>query len=270
MVFFIRRHHPVEKVHMKMQGLVAAWNGVLPQLRVVYGQRGRVIYHVSGPNSSLRRLQGTVHEEFVAWSADGETSQIETKNITDYSGLFRADLKRFYQRLATTDQELAEGLLKDVIGAANQLVGTIKGLQESVTSRRIRVVRHHTHYPEQFLKIREALARMNPKAAKELRGMEVDSRCEWPGLELVDQHQVDSIAKLVLLSQEENQFYELRCRSSAPGRPLKLMDLFPDFPTEEDVVTCAELFKRPDMIYVTAAKPTWRIVWVFDREIEGW
>ena len=35
----------------------------------------------------------------------------------------------------------------------------IKGLQESVASRRVRVVTHHPHYLEKFLKIREAMAR---------------------------------------------------------------------------------------------------------------
>ena len=131
-------------------------------------------------------------------------------------------------------------------------------------------MRQHTDYPEQFLKIRESLARTNPNAAKELRGLEVDSWCEWPGLDLIYPHQVDSIAKLVVLSQEENQSYELRCRSWVIGRRLKLMDWFPDFPTEEEVFICAELFKRPDKIYVAAIKPTWRIVWVFDRETVGW
>ena len=104
MVFFIRRPHPVEKVHMKMQGLVAAWNGVLPRLRVVCGPHGRVFHDVSGPNSNLRRLRWVVHAEFVAWSADGETSHIEAKNITDFFGLFGADLNRLNQRHARTDQ----------------------------------------------------------------------------------------------------------------------------------------------------------------------
>ena len=187
---------PSKKLDKKMRSLVAALNAVLSQLRVVRGQHGPVMHDISGPNSNFKRLQGAVHEEFVAWSADGETSYIETKNIADCFGLYRTDLKRWQERLATADQHLADYMLRDIVRAANQLVGTIRGLQESVASRRIRVVRHHTDYPEECLKIREALSRMNPNAAKELRGMEVDSRCEWPGLDPVDHHQVDSIAKL--------------------------------------------------------------------------
>ena len=272
MVIFNRRGHPVEKVHQDMRSLVTALNAVPPQFRAVGGQHGLAADDISGPYSNFRDLQRAVQREFVAWSADGETSRIETKNIADCFRLFGADLKRLYQRHASTDQKFAVGLLKDVTRAANQLARAIKGLQESVASKRVRVVRRHTHYPEQFLKIRQAMVRMNPEAAKQLRGQEVDPWCEWPGryLDLGDSHQVDAIAKLVLLSWEENQTYELRCRSKAPGRPLKFMTWYPDFPSEEDLFTCAELFKRPGLIYVAAAKPTWRIVWVFDRETEGW
>lgn len=272
MGIFLRRGHPVEKVHKEMRRLVTALNAVPPQLRAVGGQRGLGIQDISGPYSNFRDLQWAVRREFVAWSADGETSHIETKNIADCFGLFGADLKRLYQKHASTDQKFADSLLKEVTGAANQLARAIKYLKESVESRRVLVVRHHTHYPKQFLKIREAMVRMNPKAAKQLRGREVDPWCEWPGrdLDLGDSHQVDAIAKLALLSWEENQTYELRCRSRAPGRPLKFMNWYPDFPSEEDLFTCAEHFKRPELIYVTAAKPTWRIVWVFDRETKGW
>ena len=273
-MIFIRRGHPVEKVHKKMRSLAAALNAVPPQHRAMGRQRGLANDDISGPYSNFKDVQWAVQREFTAWSADGETSHIETKNIADCFRLFGADLKRLYQRHSSTDPKLAEELLKDVTRAANQLARAIKGLQESVASKRVRVVRHHTDYPQKFLKIREAMEKMNPEAAKQLRGQDVDTWCEWPGryldLDLGDSHQVDAIAKLVLLSWEGNQVYELRCRSNTPGRTLKLMNWYHDFPSEEVLFTNAELFKRPDKIYVAAAKPTWRIVWVFDRETEGW
>ena len=42
------------------------------------------------------------------------------------------------------------------------------------------------------------------------------------------------------------------------------------FATEEDLFKVAHLWGNPDKIFVTASKPSFRIVWVFDRERVGW
>ena len=81
------------------------------------------------------------------------------------------------------------------------------------------------------------MARINPKAAEQLRGAEVDSWCEWLGLDPDDDiKRVNLIAKLILVDWDENQCYELWCRSGAPGRPLKFMRRFwGNFPTADDL-----------------------------------
>ncbi len=48
------------------------------------------------------------------------------------------------------------------------------------------------------------------------------------------------------------------------------MRQFLSFPTREEVLIYAELFKHPERTYVTAIRPTWRVVWIFDRGTVGW
>ena len=270
-MLFIRRRHPVEQVHLKLLGLVAALNRVLPQLRAAFGERSLAIDDLQGPESNYSRLRMAVYVEFKSWSGDGETSQIETDSIVAHFGRFEADLKRVYQRLAKSDRQLADDVLKKVIPASDKLGGAIQNLRKAIGSGRVRVARYHTDYPEEFYKIRQAMAKFNPKAAQQLKGMAVDRWCDWPGLELENPLQEDLIAKLVLASREQDQSYELRYRSKSAGRPLLLMKRFYDrFPSEDQVIDYAGRWDNPDKIYVAVAKPTWRVVWIFDRETVGW
>ena len=114
------------------------------------------------------------------------------------------------------------------------------------------------------------MVRINPKAAEDLKGEMVDSWCDWPGLDAGEPRQVESIAKLILTSREPRQSYELRCRSSTPGRPLKFIRRYYHFPTDDEVMRVAELLDLPEKIYLSAAKPTWRIIWTFDQDTLGW
>ena len=145
----------------------------------------------------------------------------------------------------------------------------IKGLNESVSAGCIVAVGQHTDYLKRFLTVREAMGRLNPDAAKRLRGQEVDYWCEWPDLNLLDPREVESMAKLIMVAQE-GQLFEIRCRAAVPARNLKLMNWNYDFPSEESLHDSVELFGRPDKILFAAIKPTLRIAWVFEGETEGW
>ena len=269
-MIYTRKIHPVVKIHEKMQKLKTSVSAVPTHLRPVGRPLDNTSADIWGASSSLMELQWSVKREFEAWSADGETSQQETKEIADCFGRFGADLHRLCQGQANTNHKITNKLLKDIIGAAYEMARAVDQLEKAVAADRILVVRQHTDYPKQFLKIKEAMTRLNPDAAMQLRGQEVDYLCEWPGVNLSDSHEVESMAKLIMLDKQEHQIFELRCRSKTPGRHLKLMMWYPEFPPEEALFTNAQLFKRPEKIYVAAIKPTWRIVWVFDRETEGW
>lgn len=271
MVLFMRRRHPMENVRLKMRDLVVAWDQALRRLRVASGRRHLGIDDLEAPGSNFSLLRTTVFFEVIGWAADGETSYIETKTIFRYFGRFEAELKGAYRRLAKSDRHLADDVLKKVVRAADKLGDAIQSLRKAVASRRIRAVKYHTVFPEEFSKIRQAMVKFNSKAARELKGMDVDRWCESPGVNIEDPRQVDMIAKLILVSREMDQCYELRCRSKALGRPLRLMRrLYDIFPSWDRVIECADRWGSPDKIYVAATKPTWRVVWVFDRETVGW
>ena len=269
-MLFIKRRHPIEQVRLKLRCLVAAMNSVLPQLRAAFGERSMAINDLQGPASNYSRLRMTANVEFKSWSLDGETSQTEADSIVQHFRRFEADLKLTYQRLARLDRQLADDVLKKVISASDKLGIAIQNLRKAIGSGRVRVARYHTDYPEEFFKIRQAMAKFNPKAAQQLKGMDVDRWCGWPGLDLENPRQAELIAKLVLTSRELDQTYELRCRSKFAGRPLRLMRRYDRFPTEDQVIECAGRWGRPDKIHVAVAKPTWRVVWIFNREWVGW
>ena len=169
MVLFMRRRHPVENIHLKMRDLVVAWDQALRRLRVASGRRHLGIYDLDGPESNFSLLRTTVVFEVIGWAADGETSYIETKTIFRYFGRLEGELKVAYRRLAKSDRHLADDVLKKVVRAADKLGDAIQGLRKAVTSRRIRVVKYHTGFPEEFSKIRQAMVKFNPKAARELK-----------------------------------------------------------------------------------------------------
>ena len=165
--------------------------------------------HLASTNIGFETLRDGVRSEFRAWSTDGETSSVKTKSIGSSFGRFCAELRRLRGDLAAKDAKLADRLLKNVTNATMQLARAIKELEESLAAGRIRVVWYHTDCPKQNLKIRQAMAEINTNAAERLEGREVDSWCEWPGLRPEDDpRRVTAVAKLVLLSQDKNQFYE--------------------------------------------------------------
>ena len=265
------RRHPLEKVHAKMNDLVVAWKALLAQSGVGRGKRQPVTGPLAGSNFRFENLKHAVRSEVVAWSACGETSDPKTKTIVSSIAAFQAEKGRLHDHLATQDPKVAKNVLKDVKAATNHLASAIKELEDSVASRGIRVVRLHTACPKQFLRIRKVMAGINPKAAQQLIGTEVDSWCMWPGLRPDDDiSRVNAVAKLILVNWQENQCYELRCPSSVSGRYMKFLHRFWEFPTVDDLHDCTQRYERPEKIYVAATKPTWRTVWVFDREEEGW
>lgn len=87
-----RKIHPVAKLHEKMRKLKTSVSAVPTHLRPVGRPLDNTSADIWGASSSLMELQWSVKREFEAWSADGETSQKETKEIADCFGRFGADL----------------------------------------------------------------------------------------------------------------------------------------------------------------------------------
>ena len=113
-----------------------------------------------------------------------------------------SDLSRLDRDLSPADARWAKRILRGVIREAEKLAKAMVALEGQVASERVRVVERHPRYPEHFVKVREALAALNPEEAEILEGSDVDDLCEWPAFDPEDPVQVKRIAKLVILERE--------------------------------------------------------------------
>ncbi len=60
------------------------------------------------------------------------------------------------------------------------------------------------------------------------------------------------------------QEFEMRYRSTAPGRQWVYMATLVVFPDPDTVQAIRDNYERAGAIYIAATQPTWRIVWKFD------
>ena len=162
MGFFKRSYHPIEQVDFKMRSLLAAWK----KTSDVLGNRSFLTYKLE---EDFKLLRWAVQDEIKSWSVDGETSSVRTESIVRNFGQFNGELGRVYLKLAKSNPKMADDKLREVAAGAKRLGGAIKGLHQDVKSRRVRVAEHHTTFPEEFFKIREAMAWISPSAAEDLK-----------------------------------------------------------------------------------------------------
>ncbi len=221
--------------------------------------------------SSLHFLQWAIQKEVKARSVYGVTSREGVDQVKSGFSRFMAalwDLKRNINSVGPSrvGPRLTGEMLQDMFRAVKRLDAAVQKLSRAVCARQIKTVIARGQYPEEFAKVRDAMATLDPKLAKNLTGADVDPWCEWPGLDPEDRQQALRIAKLILAIRVPEQEFELRYSSNLPGRPRLRMTHPAGFPTREEVAAEAEAYKRPGKIYVVALRPTWRIVWVFDRD----
>ena len=265
----LKRRHPLMNVYRRMQNLNSTMAKTLAQLGTVLGPRNLAINPFRVSDSSSKQLSTIIRQEVKFCSEDGEISQSALSQIIRLYKQVDRDLRHLDRELR--DRRLADKLLKKANRDSNRLGEAIEDLVRAGKSHQVRLVKGHTDFPEEFVMIRKAMERLDNRAAQDLRGMDVDRWCLLPGVDLEDLKQIDSIAKAILASRVSDQSFELRVRSKAPGHPLLLMKrLHYRFATEEDLFKYAQEWGNPDKIFVTASKPSFRIVWVFDRERVGW
>lgn len=270
-MFSSNRRHPITDVYLRTQDLHSTMKTTLPQVETVLGSRSMDMAPFQSPESSLEELYAIASAEAELWPEDEEISQYGMNQIHSHFNRFIKDFNTLARALDSRDRRLAYKLMKQASRDGNRLKEAIKKLDVAVKSHQVRLVKRHTEFPEEFPMIRYAMAKIDPQAAHELKGMDVDQWCLLPGVDLEDQNQIDSIARVISANRVPGQSFELRVRSKAPGRPLLVMKrLYYRFAKEEDLFKYAPLWGNPDKIFVTAAKPSFRIVWVFDRERVGW
>ena len=259
-MFSSNRRHPLMDVYFRTKDLTSTMKTTLTQIETVLGPRSMDMVPLQDADSSHWELYAIVSAEFKVWSEDGEISEYGMKQIHSLFNRFIKEFNTLTRVLESRNARLADKLMKQAGRDGNRLKEAIKKLDLAVKSHQIRLVKRHTEFPEEFPKIRYAMAKLDPQAAQDLKGMDVDRWCSLPGVDLEDRKQIASIAKLIL-GRVPGQSFELRVRSKAPGQPLLLAKrLYYRFATEEDVFKIAHLWGNPDRIFVTASKPSFRIV----------
>ena len=269
MAFGFTGTHPLIVIQRRLGALIENANKVAPRLSRERPGVGRVVAELLGPRSDLAVLRSRVRRESRALSSYGSVSRDGTCDIGDSLAGLASDLSRLDRYLSPADARWAKRILNGVIREADKLAKAVVALEGQVASERVRVVERHARYPEQFDRVREALAALNPEEAEILEGSDVDDLCEWPAFDPDDPVQVKRIARLILLDREAGREYRLCHQLDKPGRPL-VQQRFLDFPSPDDVAEFAMAWDRPLRIYAAVTKPTWRRVWVFRREPQGW
>lgn len=120
---------------------------------------------------------------------------------------------------------------------------------------------------EPAIKLLEALRKLDKRAAKGLSLQELRYWCtRFPEVRWDDPREARRVAGVVLLARFPGQVWEVRRRSTAPGRPLLLVIQSLFFPDEESLDACDQVCGRQSSYYVAATRPRWRIAWRFRPE----
>ena len=263
------RNNPLRAVERSIAHLETSIDKCVSGLRRAHIEPDRILGNLIGQHRAFASLRSSVRKEVRAWTVFHAVSLVGLDRIESSFSDFVADLEEVHRRLPPTHPQRTNGLLNSVHRETRKLGTAINKLDEQVRTQRVRVVQSHRGNMQEFVKIRAAVASIDQKGAKELDGDEVDYFCEWPGVDLDVPEQLEKIAKLILLNRDRHQKFELRCRLAKPGRPLMRARCI-EFPSLNEVQEFALAWEEPQKIYVAATRPTWRIVWVFERESGGW
>jgi len=271
MFSILMRRHPLEIALRRCQDL----SQHVDRSQQLSGRRDRnaiqLVNRLKPLRLSFNLLQRAIQEEVKARSVYGVTSRQGVDQISSGFSRFMAALRNLKRNIDSVIPSrmappLTKKMLQDLFRSAKRLDAAVQELSRAVRARRIKTVNTRGQYSEEFVKVREAMATLNPKVAENLTGADVDPWCDWPGLDPENRQQVLRIAKLILATRVPEQEFELRYSSNLPGRPRLRMTHPAGFPTRKDLAAEAEAYKRPQKIYVVALKPTWRVMWVFDRD----
>lgn len=255
-----RRRHPLDNVENKYLDTISAFNRFASKPGPHSGDPERYMKPLAGCLSSIKF---PIEREKSLSKIYGFLSLAGVDDINRRFQRFLSGLGEMEERLRSTDLQLANRLRR-VIDRALKLHDAIIELGNNVRVGRVMAVPEHGSCPDEYLKLKEAISKVDRESAAELTAREVDRWSQWPGIDTGDPQQVRRLARLILLlKQEPVQTFEVRCRSRALGRPLLLMGYASGFPSEEEVQWFASSWKEPGAIYVAVTKPSWRIVWIF-------
>ena len=174
----LKRRHPLMNVYYRMKDLNSTMETTLGRVGTVLGPRNLAINPFRFSDSSLKQLYTTIRMEVKFCSEDGEISQFAMSQIIRLYKQVDRDLRHLDREFR--DRRLADKLLKKANRDSDRLGKAIEELVRAGKSHQVRLVKGHTDFPEEFVKIRQALAKLDSRTAQDLRGMDVDRWCSLP------------------------------------------------------------------------------------------
>ena len=251
---------PLEDAWIKVQRLERCLSRLAGRLGGPETVPRRAVVSLIGP--SLLRLRSQIEEERRQRTRVGISS---LKSADDILGTFYA-LEREIEALpGSVSPPLPARVMKEVLSASRKLGVTLKRTQAVATRQRATELFREQH-PPAFRAVKRALSTLNKEAARSLTSREVGWWKDWPGFDPEKPKQVLKIAKMILESQVKDQGWELRYRSTVPGRPLENTLTYAMFPSVEEVERARHSLGDPKRLYVATTKPRWRLAWTFEFE----
>jgi hypothetical protein len=168
---FPRRRHPLNNTDATFRDLVAGFNRFAGKLSRLGSDADALVKPLA---KGIGSIEWAIDREMKLSSIYGPVRWRGIDNIVDCFGRFSSDL-------GSTDRRLAKGLTGDLRDRTRRLGKAIMAIQEAARSRRVESIHEHGYHREQFLKVKEAMAKFDKESAEALTGWEVESWCEWTG-----------------------------------------------------------------------------------------
>ena len=144
-----------------------------------------------------------------------------------------------------------------------ELGWAINALGNAIEKRRVLVHQANSSL-EDFEEVRKAWGGLVKKGEAVPTVAEVERAINLVGeVYLQDSKMIKRFVNLIRALRITQEF-EMRYRSTAPGKPWVYMAISAGFPDPETVQAIRERYEWDRAIYIAATQPTWRIVWRFD------
>ena len=251
---------PLEDAWIKVQHLEACLVRLTGRLGGRDTGLGRTSVSLIGPD--FWRLRSRIEEERRNLTRIGITSRKSTDDILGRFYAFELAIGAFP---GSVSPPLHSKVMKEVVSATGKLGATLKRTQEVAIRQRATELFREQH-PPAFWAMQRAMRTLNKEAAKAITPREVGWWKDWPGFDPEDHKQVLKVAKMVLESRIKDQGWELRYRSTVPGRPLENTFTYATFPSMEEIEHVRDSLGDPKKMYVATIKPRWRLAWTFEFE----
>ena len=233
---------PLEDAWIGVQRLEACLARLVGRLGGPDSVPGRAAVSLFGPG--FFRLRSRIEEERRNLTRIGISSRKSTDDT----------LREFYAfELAigalpgSVSPPLPAKVMKETLSASSKLGAILKRTQEVATSQRKTELYREQHPPE-FWAVQRAMRALNKETAKAITPRELGWWKDWPGFDPEEPKQVLKVAKMILESGIKDQGWEVRYRSTVPGRPLEntlTYATFPPYPVIPSAVCTVTLCRRP-------------------------